>query len=109
MLPSKICRIWISLQVWNPLECAEIPRMACMLTGRPIILSCLRPALSVHGISEHDFLFKCRMGQFRGNAPDRVAGNTGFFRHRVGGILLGKEPVGEKFQRRARPCVRRPV
>jgi hypothetical protein len=38
-------------QVWNPLEWAEIPRIACIDTGRPIILSCLRPHASVHGRS----------------------------------------------------------
>ncbi len=38
-------------QVWKPLEWAEMPRMACMATGRPTILSCRRPAQSVQGVS----------------------------------------------------------
>ena len=38
-------------QVWKPLEWAEMPRMACIETGRPIILSWRRPAQSVQGMS----------------------------------------------------------
>ena len=38
-------------QVWKPFEWAEMPRMACMPTGRPIILSWRRPVQSVHGMS----------------------------------------------------------
>ena len=38
-------------QVWKPLEWAEMPRMACMPTGRPIILSWRRPVQSVQGMS----------------------------------------------------------
>ena len=44
MLPSSICSRCSARQVWKPLECAEMPRMACMLTGRPMHLSCRRPA-----------------------------------------------------------------
>ena len=38
-------------QVWKPLEWAAPPRMAYMLTGRPMIFSWRRPAQSVHGTS----------------------------------------------------------
>jgi hypothetical protein len=49
MPPSSICSTWIARQVWNPFECAEIPRIACIATGRPIMVSCRRPAQSVQG------------------------------------------------------------
>ena len=49
MVPSRICRTWSARQVWKPLACAEIPRMACMLTGRPVMVSCRRPQASVQG------------------------------------------------------------
>ncbi len=38
-------------QVWKPLAWAEMPRMACMPTGRPIIFSWRRPNMSVQGMS----------------------------------------------------------
>ena len=37
--------------MWKPLECAEMPRMACIATGRPTMRSCRRPAQSVQGCS----------------------------------------------------------
>ena len=38
-------------QVWKPFEWAEIPRIACIATGRPMVFSCRRPAQSVQGWS----------------------------------------------------------
>ena len=57
-------------QVWKPLAWAEMPRMACMPTGRPIILSCRRPVQSVHGTSSVDLLLERRMRQLGGDAAD---------------------------------------
>ena len=51
MVPKSICRTWIARAVWKPFACAEMPRMACTLTGRPIMCGWRRPAPSVHGTS----------------------------------------------------------
>ena len=48
MVPSSSCSRCTARQVWKPLECAEMPRIACMDTGRPVKLECVRPAQSVH-------------------------------------------------------------
>jgi hypothetical protein len=37
--PSSICNRWSARHVWNPFECAEIPRIAYIATGRPTTLS----------------------------------------------------------------------
>ena len=50
-LPSRICSRCSARQVWKPLAWAEMPRIACMLTGRPIICSWRRPKASVQGWS----------------------------------------------------------
>ena len=34
-VPSSTCSRWIARQVWKPFEWAEMPRMACIATGRP--------------------------------------------------------------------------
>ena len=36
-------------QVWKPFACAEMPRIACIATGRPVIVACSRPQASVQG------------------------------------------------------------
>ena len=51
IVPSRICSRCRARQVWKPLACAEMPRMACMLTGRPIVCECRRPQTSVQGTS----------------------------------------------------------
>ena len=48
-LPSSICSRCSARQVWKPLEWAEMPRIACIATGRPTIWSCRRPSMSVQG------------------------------------------------------------
>ena len=48
--PSSIWIMWIARQEWKPLECAAMPRIAYIATGRPTTLSCLRPHTSVHSI-----------------------------------------------------------
>ena len=70
--PSSICRTWIARQVWKPLEWAEMPRMACMATGRPTILSWRRPAQSVQGWSITIGLLEGGMRRVR----RRCAGST---------------------------------
>ena len=51
MAPSRVCNRCSARQVWNPLEWAEMPRIACMATARPTMRSWRRPAQSVHGTS----------------------------------------------------------
>ena len=49
--PKRICTRWIARQLWKPFECAEMPRIACIATGRPTKRSWRRPVQSVHGVS----------------------------------------------------------
>ena len=53
--------IWIrcsARQVWKPFECAEMPRIAYIATGRPTTLSCVRPHMSVHADRQLDRLLE---------------------------------------------------
>ena len=45
--PSSIWMKCSARQVWKPLLCAEMPRIAYIATGRPVTLSCSRPHTSV--------------------------------------------------------------
>ena len=61
-------------QVWKPFEWAEMPRMACMLTGRPMKRSWTRPAQSVQRLPDLDLLLERRMRQLGGDARMVAAG-----------------------------------
>ena len=69
--PSSICSRWMARQVWKPLECAEMPRIACIATGRPIIVSCRRPA------------HRSRAGRARSPARTRRAASSAAMRRIV--------------------------
>ena len=57
-------------QVWKPLEWAEMPRIACIATGRPRIVSWRRPAQSVQGWSSSICLLEGDVGDLGGDAAD---------------------------------------
>ncbi len=65
MEPSRICSRCSMRQVWKPLAWAEMPRMACIETGRPTIFSWQRPVQSVHGMSSVDLLARRRRAPVR--------------------------------------------
>ena len=109
MVPSSICSRWMARQVWKPLEWAEMPRMACIDTGRPRIVSWRRPAQSVHGDRQLDRLLERDMGQLGGDAADRVGGNAAALRDRVGRIALVEIALGDQLEDRHAACGRRPA
>ena len=51
MEPSRIWTKRRMREAWKPLAWAEIPRIACMPTGRPTMFSWRRPNRSVQGMS----------------------------------------------------------
>ncbi len=76
-LPSSICKRCSARQVWKPLEWAEMPRIACMLTGRPIIC-CVAPAAGVGpGLVEHRRIGEGGLGELGGDAADGGGGDAG--------------------------------
>ncbi len=91
-------------QVWKPFEWAEMPRMACIETGRPIIFSCRRPAQSVQGMSSTTSCSKATSASSRGDPPDRVGGDARFGRNRVGRIVLVEEASGQQLEDRVAPA-----
>ena len=57
-------------------ECAEIPRIAYMATGRPTTLSCSRPHTSVQCIGKLDRFLERDMRHLAREPADRVAAGT---------------------------------
>ena len=83
--------MWIIRQVWKPFECAEMPRMACMDTGRPTILSCFSPRQSVPGNIQGYFLLECNLGQFGRDPPYCLRRYICLLRDRAGRIPVRQE------------------
>ena len=95
-------------QVWKPLEWAEMPRMACMLTGRPIILSWLAPGPVGPRHVEHDFLSKAASASSRAMRRISVGAFSPHSSATASGEYCGiHEALGQKLERRAPPCGRR--
>ena len=57
-------------QVWKPFEWAEIPRIACIATGRPSMVACRRPKVSVQGWSSSIAWSNATSASSRGDAAD---------------------------------------
>ena len=70
--PSSICSRCSARHVWKPFECAEMPRIAYIATGRPTTLSC-RPQTSVQRSAARSSA-RTRPGPSRARAADRRGG-----------------------------------
>ena len=73
MVPRRICRRCRMRQVWKPFEWAEMPRIACIETGRPIMLSWIASGpIASRRYRAQISSSKAVVGQFGGDAADRV-------------------------------------
>ena len=68
IVPSSICSRCSARQVWKPLECAEMPRIAWNATGRPMTSSCARPCPVGPGRLELDRLLEGDVRRSRARA-----------------------------------------
>ena len=87
-------------QVWKPLEWAEMPRIACIDTGRPLIVSCRRPAQSVHATGSSIACSKATCASSAAIAADGVGGDAAAFGDRIGRIALLEIALGDELEDR---------
>ena len=108
--PSSICRRCIARQVWKPLECAEMPRMACIATGRPTIFRGARRGQSVQGCSSAIACVEGDIGNLGGDARGCVGGRCRSASATASGrVFAGRGSARPSAGRPARACGRRPA
>ena len=100
--PSRICRMCRMRQVWKPFEWAEMPRMACMPTGRPIILSWRRPVQSVHGMSSTTSSLKAACASSAAMRRMLAAATPVSFSTFSGAYSADEEPLRQQLEHRHR-------
>ena len=85
-------------QVWKPFEWAEMPRIACIATGRPIIRSCWRPAQSIQGMSRPIVVVERRGGKLGGDAANGGRRDAASLPHRLGRMLGRQESPRQELE-----------